>query len=263
LPANPEKPIDDKPGGHSQKHRRRFRWALLLLIVGLAVAGYWQRERLLKLFTAKTSDQSASAEGHAAGQKDELKVLYWVDPMHPNYTSDKPGKAPDCGMDLVPVYENAATPASVPEGAFLISSEKQQLIGVTYGQVAYEPLAKTLRTVGRLAYDETKITHVHTKIDGWIEDVYVDFIGKLVSKGQPLLTVYSPDLYQSQQEYLLALKGRRELAESPFQEAAMGSESLYEAARRRLELWDITDAQIKELERTGKPSKALPLYAPA
>ena len=263
LSGDGEKAVDSKIGSRSQKHRPRFRWAMFLLIVGLAIAGYWQRERLLKLFNAKAADQTESADGHAAGHKDDLKVLYWVDPMHPNYKSDKPGKAPDCGMDLVPVYENGVTPSSVPEGAFLISSEKQQLIGVTYGQAAYETLSKTLRTVGRLAYDETKISHVHTKTEGWIEDVYVDFAGKQVSQGQPLLTIYSPDLLQSQQEFLLALKGRRELAESPFKEAAAGAESLYESARRRLELWDITDAQIKELERTGKPAKALPLYAPA
>lgn len=263
LAIKAETPSNDKLSRRPQKRRPRLRWALLLLIVGLAFAGYWQRERLLKLFNAKATDQTGATESHTAGHKDDLKVLYWVDPMHPNYKSDKPGKAPDCGMDLVPVYENGATPTSVPQDAFLISPEKQQLIGVTYGQVAYEPLSKTLRTVGRLAYDETKISHAHTKIDGWIEDVYVDFTGKQVSQGQPLLTVYSPDLLQSQQEYLLALKGRKELAESSLREAAAGADSLYESARRRLELWDITDAQIKELERTGKPSKALPIYAPA
>ena len=263
LSGDGGKAVDSKTGSRSPKTRPRFRWALLLLVAALVVAGYWQRERLANLFTKKAADQTASTEGKAAGQKDDLKVLYWVDPMHPNYKSDKPGKAPDCGMDLVPVYENGATPGAVPQDAFLISPEKQQLIGVTYGQVAYEPLSKTLRTVGRLAYDETKISHVHTKIDGWIEDVYVDFTGKQVSQGQPLLTVYSPDLLQTQQEYLLALKGRKELAESSLREAAAGAESLLESARRRLELWDITDAQIKELERTGKPSKALPIYAPA
>ena len=263
LPENAEKAASGKSDARAQKRRPRLRWVLFLLIVGLAVAGYWQRERLSKLFTNKATDQTASTEGKAAGQKDDLKVLYWVDPMHPNYKSDKPGKAPDCGMDLVPVYENGATPSSVPQDAFVISPEKQQLIGVTYGQVAYEPLSKTLRTVGRLAFDETKISHVHTKIEGWIEDVYVDFTGKLVEKGQPLLTIYSPDLLQTQQEYLLAIRGRRELAESSFREASAGAESLYESARRRLELWDISDEQIKDIERTGKPKKSLPLYAPA
>lgn len=220
----------------------------------------------MKLLPPKVVDQGTSAGERAnAGHKTELKVLYWQDPMHPAYKSDKPGKAPDCGMDLVPVYETGAgqTMADLPEGAFQISPEKQQLIGVQYGEVAYKPAIKTLRTVGRLTYDETKIVRIHTKVEGWIENVYIDFTGKEVKKGQPLISIYSPDLLQTQQEYLLALKGRDELSESPFREAVAGSESLLQAARKRLELWDISDEQIDELEKAGKPNKTMTLYAPA
>src|SRR5215831_9273540 len=252
-------------GKRTKRSRKALRWALLLLIVGLAGAGYLQRERLLKLFKGKTTMRATPAGERAdAAHKPELKVLYWQDPMHPAYKSDKPGKAPDCGMDLVPVYEAGAgeAAADLPEGAFQISPEKQQLIGVQYGEVAYKPVFKTLRTVGRLTYDETKIVRIHTKVEGWIEKVYVDFTGKEVKKGQPLISIYSPELLQTQQEYLLALKGRDELSESPFREAAAGSESLLQAARKRLELWDVSDEQINELEKTGKPTKTLTLYAP-
>lgn len=253
-------------GKHPKGRRTVLRWALLLLVAGLAGAGYLQRERMLGLFTAKTTDLATPAGEHTgAAHKPELKVLYWQDPMHPAYKSDKPGKAPDCGMDLVPVYETGAGQimADLPEGAFQISPEKQQLIGVQYGEVAYKPVFKTLRTVGRLTYDETKIVRIHTKVEGWIEKVYVDFTGKEVKKGQPLISIYSPDLLQTQQEYLLALKGRDELSESPFREAVTGSESLLQAARNRLELWDISDEQINELEKAGKPTKTLTLYSPA
>jgi RND family efflux transporter MFP subunit len=245
-------------GKHSKKQRTALRWALPLLIAGLAGAGYMQRERLMNLFSPKAADHASSAAEHA-------KVLYWVDPMHPAYKSDKPGKAPDCGMDLTPVYESGAgeTQGNLPEGAFRISPEKQQLIGVQYGEVAYKQVFKTLRTVGRLSYDETKIVRIHTKIDGWIEKVYVDFTGKEVKQGQPLISIYSPELLQTQQEYLLALKGRDELSQSPFREAVVGGESLLQAARKRLELWDISDEQINELEKTGKPNKTLTLYAPS
>ncbi len=244
-----------------KKKRHIARLVIAVLILAMIGVGYVKRDSLKKLFGAGAADGSAASGDQA---KAELKVLYWVDPMHPSYKSDKPGKAPDCGMDLVPVYEGGEMGASnLPEGAFLISAEKQQLIGVTYGEVASEQVSKTIRTVGRLAYDETRISHVHTKIEGWIEDVYVDFTGKQVKKGDPLLTVYSPELLQTQQEFLLALKGRKELAESSFREAASGAESLYESARRRLELWDISDEQIQEIERTGKTKKSLPLYAPA
>jgi len=251
-------------GKHSKRRRTVLRLALLVLVAGLAGAGYLQRERLLGLFTAKTTNQATPAGEHAgAAHKPELKVLYWQDPMNPAHKSDKPGKAPD-GMDFVPVYETWAsqTTANLPEGAFQISPEKQQLIGVQYGEAAYKPVFKTLRTVGRLTYDETKIVRIHTKVEGWIEKVYVDFTGKEVKKGQPLISIYSPELLQTQQEYLLALKGRNELSESPFREAVTGSESLLQAARKRLELWDISDEQINELEKTGKPTKTLTLYAP-
>lgn len=147
--------------------------------------------------------------------------------------------------------------------AFRISPEKQQLIGVQYGAVEYQSISKSLRAVGRVAFDETKITRINPKVEGWIEEVYVDFTGKLVQKGQPLLTIYSPDLVQTQQEYLLAIKGRKQLGESPFGEVVNFSESLVESARRRLELWDITDQQIKDLEKRGTPTKTMTLYAPA
>ena len=238
---------------HLAKKRPIFRWVVILLLIGLAGAGYAYRTRLLRLISKDTTAQTA-----------EKKVQYWVDPMHPAYKSDKPGKAPDCGMDLVPVYAEEATAVktNLPEGSIQISPEKQQLIGVQYGEVRYQSVSKTLRTVGRLTYDETKITHVHTKNEGWIEKVYVDFTGKQVKRGQPLISLYSPELLQTQQEFLLARRGRDELSTSPFHEAVNASESLYQAARKRLELWDITEEQISELEKSGKPGKALTIYAP-
>ncbi len=241
---------------HSPKKRRPFRWVVLLLVIGLAGAGYAYRERLLGLFS-KEAAQGKQTVGR--------KVLYWVDPMHPAYKSDKPGKAPDCGMDLVPVYaeETTAAKTNLPEGAFQITPEKQQLIGVQYGAAEFKSISRNLRAVGRLAWDETKIARVHPRVEGWIEEVFVDFTGKQVVKGQPLVSVYSPELWQTQQEYLLALKGREELANSPFREAVAGSASLLAAARKRLELWDIDMAQLEHLEHTGKPFKALKLHAPS
>ena len=241
---------------HSPKKRRPIRWVVLLLVIGLAGAGYAYRERLLGLFS-----KNAAQGKQTAGRK----ILYWVDPMHPAYKSDKPGKAPDCGMDLVPVYaeETTAAKTNLPEGAFQITPEKQQLIGVRYGAAEFKAVGRTLRTVGRLAWDETKVTRVHPRVEGWVEEVFVDFTGKQVVKGQPLISVYSPELWQTQQEYLLALKGRDELANSPFREAVTGSASLLAATRKRLELWDIEMAQLEHLEHTGKPFKALKLYAPS
>jgi RND family efflux transporter MFP subunit len=255
LPQNgPPEPVPSP----TKTPRLAKRVAVLAVIALLAGLAYVERANLTKIFLPPATDASRQV---ATGER---KILYWVDPMHPTYKSDKPGKAPDCGMDLVPVYaDGEQVLTSLPDGAFKISPQKQQLIGVTYGVATYQVVSRTMRTVGRLAYDETRINHVHTKIEGWIEEVFIDFTGKLVEKGQPLLTVYSPDLLQTQQEYLLAMRGRTELGKSPFKEASMGANSLYESAKRRLELWDVSQAEIKELERTGKPTKAVTVYAPA
>jgi Cu(I)/Ag(I) efflux system membrane fusion protein len=128
--------------------------------------------------------------GPASAEKGPRKVLYWVDPMHPAYKSDKPGIAPDCGMKLEPVYADggvAAAPAAedvskMEVGTVQITPEKQQLIGVKYEQVQVGGGSRTIRAVGKVAIDETRIGHVHTKLEGWIDKVFVDFTGEVVRR---------------------------------------------------------------------------------
>ncbi|HLG56157.1 MAG TPA: efflux RND transporter periplasmic adaptor subunit [Vicinamibacterales bacterium] len=129
-------------------------------------------------------------------------------------------------------------------GAVYISQARQQLIGVRTAELVSRALDATIRTVGTLAHDETRVTEVHPKVSGWVERVFVDFVGKPVRRGQPLLTIYSPDLVATQNEYLLALKAKRQLGDSTFPETRAGADSLVAATRERLRLWDITDAQI-------------------
>jgi Cu(I)/Ag(I) efflux system membrane fusion protein len=130
------------------------------------------------------------------------------------------------------------------------------------GTVEMKPLEKVIRTVGRVDYDEKRIVTVSPKIGGWIEDLYVDFTGRYVRQGDPLLTIYSPELVATQEEYLLALRARKSLSKSPFPEVASSGDSLAESAKRRLKLWDITDEQIKTLEESGQSRKTLTLYSP-
>lgn len=164
--------------------------------------------------------------------------------------------------------ESKETPAgqgsmpSMGTGGIMLSTEKQQLMGVTMGKVERKPLVKVIRTVGTVESDETRIAHVHIKIKGWIEELSVDFTGQLVEKEQLLFTLYSPELVATQEEYLLALKAKNYLGDSPFQEVSSGGHSVLEATRRRLRLWDITEEQIKELEQTGQPKKNLAFYSP-
>jgi Cu(I)/Ag(I) efflux system membrane fusion protein len=192
----------------------------------------------------------------------ERKVLYWYDPMHPAYKSDKPGTAPDCGITLVPKYPDDQSMARMPVGMVTISPEKQRLAGVRTAVVERKSLVRDIRTTAQIVADETRIAHVHVKVPGYIDKVYVDFVGQLVKKGQPLFTFYSPDLVSTQEEYLIAKRGNITLANAPFQEISQGSQSLLQSARQRLKLWDISDDQIKELDETGKVSKDLTFYSP-
>lgn len=269
---------------------RVLKFVLVVLLLGVAFGGgYLLRDR---------------RPGTTAGGP-ERKVLYWVDPMHPSYKSDKPGIAPDCGMKLEPVYADSPTPlpgatrkvlfyrdpkeptytatvagvnpetgntlepvyaeaaAAAPPGTVQIPVERQQLAGVRYATVEATDLGRTLRTVGKVGYDETRVQHVHPRIEGWIDRVLVDFTGQFVKAGQPMLTIYSPEMLASQEELLLARRARDQMRDNPLAGAAEQGESLFRAARRRLELWQLSDQQIDQVLQTGTPLKTVTLYSPA
>ena len=143
-----------------------------------------------------------------------------------------------------------------------ISPERQQAIGVHSVPAEQKEISRAIRTLGRVAYDETKVTHIHTKVSGWVQDVYVNFVGQPVKRGQPLFTLYSPDLLSTEQEYLLAIRSQKQLGDSPYSWVAKGSNDLAESARQRLKLWDVTDSEIRQIEKTGEPIKALTIFSP-
>ncbi len=186
---------------------------------------------------------------------------------HGKETKQEAKKVDDTGMEdmkgmTMESIQKEGKMQEVTRGTVQISPERQQLIGVKIGMVEMKPLEKVIRTVGRVDYDEKRLATISPKIGGWIEDLYVDFTGKFVQQGEPLLTIYSPELVSTQEEYLLALRAKKDLVKSPFSEVAGSGNSLAESARRRLKLWDITDDQIKALEDSGQPRKTLTLYSP-
>jgi RND family efflux transporter MFP subunit len=216
---------------------------------------------------AETGAGAASHEDHRSGKAGTLaerKILYYVDPMNPQNRSDKPGKAPD-GMDLVPVYSDETTgggtssiPGYVP---VKISQERQQMMGITLDEARLMDLQQSIRTVGLVAADETRLHHVHTKFEGYIEEIYVNSVGQFVKKGEPLFSVYSPELVATQKEYLLALRARRKFT-SLGSDSSLSGIDLLESARQRLSLWDIRADEIAQLEKTEQPVKALKIYSP-
>jgi len=218
------------------------------------------------------------------GAAPTAKDVYYC-PMHKDYHSDKPGSCPICSMKLVKLEKPEIAPsadkmdskgmagmATIPtagpssavaqDGAIFVAPEKQQLIGMRSVAAETGTLTKDIRIVGKVSYDETKLTHIHSKVSGYIEEVFADSVGKSVRAGDPLFTIYSPDLVATEQDLLLALRSRSLLRDSSLASAAQGSENLIAAARERLRLWDVTDREIQSLETEGKVKRAIAVYSP-
>ncbi len=214
---------------------------------------------------AVTHAEGAAAEGttrRSAGSA--RRILFYRSPMNPSETSPVP-KKDSMGMDFVPVYaDEAEGTAGSPEGLapVTIDAAKRQLLGLKTVAVQRAPFETSIRTTGRVASDERRVHHVHTRYEGFVEHVTADFTGKYVTKGEVLALIYSPELYATQQEYLLALKASRTLGPSGVPSVARGGHDLLDAARQRLLLWEITPADIAEIEKRGEPIHAMPVYAP-
>lgn len=208
-----------------------------------------------------TSTQAAGKMTMPGTSEQTRKILYWYDPMHPAYKSDKAGIAPDCGMALVPKYADDDM-SKMPAGTVIIPEEKQVLAGVRTAVVQRKPLMREIRTTAQIVADETRISHVHVKVDGYIDRVFIDYVGQLVKKGEPLFTLYSPDLVSTQEEYLIAKRSNATLGTAPFTDVAQGARSLLNSTRQRLKLWDISDDQIEKLDETGRVERDLTFYSP-
>jgi Cu(I)/Ag(I) efflux system membrane fusion protein len=193
----------------------------------------------------------------------------WTCSMHPEVRRDEPGRCPICGMDLVRIRSDEAnktngdstssapmgTPSNVPGHAtVMIPGELQQRIGVRIGRVERGPLHMSVEALGIVEPDETRIARVNIKTEGWVDKLFVNFVGQKVRKGDPLLSIYSPNFVSTQQELLTSLRVERTLGQ--------GRQPLSEAARRRLELWDVPDDEIDQLVRTGQARKDLILRSP-
>jgi len=210
-----------------------------------------------------------------AGAKNASKqsMLYHC-PMHPTYISDKPGDCPICGMKLVPIAQAPVAEEGHPSNApskfgvsgyvsVTIPEEQIRSMGINLAEARRTELSQSIRTYGQVVYDETRIHHVHTKFEGFIETVFADYIGRSIQKGDPLFSIYSPDLYATENEYLIALRARDQapvLSTNP--NLKTGSIDLVAAARQRLSLWDIGDKDIAEIERKRQPIRARTIYSP-
>ena len=177
----------------------------------------------------------------------EKKPLYWVAPMDSNYRRDKPGKSP-MGMDLIPVYEEGSSGDDFGPGAVKIAPHVVNNLGVRTAPVELKNMHTEISTVGYVQYDEDKLIHIHPRVDGWIEKLYVKAAGNPVEKGQPLYTLYSPQLVNAQEELLIAIK--------------RNNSSLIAAAKDRLKALQLSADFIQKLEKTRKVQQNITFYSP-
>lgn len=210
---------------------------------------------------ARTAPNSPAGEAVKAATP-LRKIAFYRSPMDPTIRSSAPAKD-SMGMDFIPVYEDELGAAEVAGRATVsLSPERRRVLGLRTEVVRQTELARTIRTVGRVAPDERRLHHIHTKFEAYVEELHVDYVGKFVQKGEPLASLFSPELIATQEEYLLAARAKKQLSGSALPSVARGGIDLLDAARRRLLLWDIRPADIERLETTGEARRTLDLYSP-
>ena len=242
----------------------------------------------MNLTPVKSTEEEAQATDDAEERgAEEAQVQLWTCGMHPNVITEEPGQCPICGMNLTPVKQAAAdegddagtgrgtahgemsaappeeTAGSSRDASIVIDPVTIQNIGVQTAAVRERPLTRSVRTVGHLDYNEEMFSRINVKYAGWIEKLYVNETGQQVGAGDPMLDIYSPEMVAAQEEYLLAFQNHKNLEGSEFETIAKGAASLLDASRRRLLYWDVTEAQIRELEARGGITRTLTIYAPS
>ncbi len=211
-------------------------------------------QRPLVAWFAGTSTTVGPADGSPnAATRVSTDIDHYTCSMHPSVNQKGPGKCPICGMDLIPV-----TKSQEEKGVVLIDESRRQLIGVRTGPVVEAPMRRTFRAVGRIAYDESKLTDVNLRVQGWITKLFVTETGQRVRTGQPLFLVYSPELYDAQQDFLLATRGGADSGGGPG-----GAEFLVRAARQRLHLLGLGDPEIDVIAKRDAPVENVTIPAPA
>ncbi len=226
-------------------------------------ADSWLQRAFGYYLGAGTADGPSALEraGLSSSERAASEILFYRNPMDPTITSPVPAKD-SMGMDYVPVYADEAAGAIGAGSTVVVHPVTVQNMNVRTQRVERGDLRQEIRTVGYLEYDQDRMVTVTTKYSGWVEQVYVNHVGQPVAKGDPLFEVYSPELVQTEQELLAAIRYAERLAEAPEADRRR-AEALVTAARSRLAFWDISEEQVRRLEETGAVFRTLTVTAPA
>jgi len=234
---------------------KRFAWttAVVLALAAAIGGGYWLGSRGTTVSDAGTQAAGATKEGR--------KVLYYRNPMGLPDTSPAP-KKDSMGMDYIPVYEGDALPQAAPAGTVRIAPEKQQLLGVRTESAAERELLRTVRAVGTIQPNERLLYRVTPRFEGWIERLHVNTTGQAVTRGQPLMEVYSPELVSAQEEYLIALRAIEQTKASGAEAQAV-MKRVAESSVRRMRNFGVLEAELEKLRREGQARDTITLRSPA
>jgi Cu(I)/Ag(I) efflux system membrane fusion protein len=194
-------------------------------------------------------------------QAKKSRPLFYRNPMNPNITSPVPAQD-EMGMDYIPVYAEDNTGSDAPSGTVNIDPTVVQDIGVRTAVATRATLSRDIRTVGRVTYDEQRVARLHPKYDGWVEKLFIDKTGDRIRKDDMLLSIYSPQLVATQEEYLLALDNVDKLKNSPFADVREGAASLLRSSKERLQLLDVPEHQIDQLTSTRTVMKGMHIHSP-
>jgi len=200
-----------------------------------------------------------SGYSHADEEAGEEQEVRYSCGMHPMVIVDEPGACPICGMDLTPLGENATSTSSRTIHVDAVTSQR---MGIRTAVAEHRDLSRRIHSVGLVAFEEPGQHAISSKISGWVEKLHINETGQKVASGDPLLEIYSPDLVAAQEELLLALRNQKKMRDSGFPEVVSDADRLLQAARKRLQLWDIDPQQIAALEKSARVKKSLTLYAP-
>jgi membrane fusion protein, copper/silver efflux system len=258
---------------------------IILSVMVLAIGGYYgvkkiQQHRSGSTSSAKTIKYRSTMNANEISDKPgkdsmgmdmvpfepvaKVKKIRYRSTMSPNEISDKPGKD-SMGMDMVPFEESSPDDIETPEGLapVTIPADKRTMIGLTLEKASPKIIFREITTPVKITQDETRQFRVNTKVGGWVENLYVNQTGQYVKRGAPLLSIYSPELLTAQQEYISAIKAKGKLTGPAGEGISDSMDELIQAARERLRLYDISDAQISDMEKTGNVERYVTLVAPS
>lgn len=224
--------------------------AIVVALLTGAGAGYW--------VSSSRSQYVLTKEGSASTER---RPLFYRNPMNPQITSPVPAKD-EMGMDYVPVYADDKAVGAAPVGTVRIDPTVVQDIGVRTVKAEESAMSRHVRTVGRITLDEDRVARLHPKYDGWVQQLFVGDTGERVKKGTMLLSIYSPQVVATEDEYLLALANEDKLKQSPFSDVQEGAESLLRSTRERLELFDMPAHQLNQLTSERKAIHAVHIHSP-